>query len=345
MPVLVDAGRSRWGWSRRGSFMHCMQLGAYTELLEMTLGDDHDPLDRGKLGHVGAAHQYARWRAQQRKEDPEVFYPREAAMEVYAAQNPECAPHLGLMIDVLRRYFQKNPEPPGRIHTVEDELVGVIGWCRTPEGAYVLDTRGAPRYDLWLADPAACVTLVDTQPLTSIPAVGGGTIIPAPLDVPGHARHGCPVLLSRRLDLAYDAFRSGETLVLDHKFTRADISANRAWKYAPDGQFAADRILSRQAFPRFTNEMWINLIGVTPPNKIRALPVPGTPWRDATHAYQVHMRMTLVARLERDGVSPWHFPRADHELVCSDRYGGCLARFLCDYGPGAAPVPAPPEEA
>lgn len=340
-PVLIDAGRSRFGWSRHGAFFHCMQLGAYTEILKLPLNDEKEPIERGILGHLGAAHQFARWRQTQRREDPNAYYPREDAMALYCETHPASAPHLDRMIDTLRRYFTANPEPPGKVTVVEEEFTGVCGWLYdTKKGAYVTDARGAARFDIWLIRQDAADTVDPDVAVTALPyADDGFAIIPSPLGVAGHAREHAPVYVSRRWDLAYEN-RKGQVILVDHKFTSADASKSRARKYASDGQFSINRILARQAWPgRFTGDVYVALNRTLEPWAFRMFDVPATPWRDRTIAYQLHMRARMIARLLVEGVDPWHFPRADHELVCSHRYGDCEAIDLCDHGPGVLQPP------
>lgn len=80
--ILLDTGPSSHSWRRLEDFLHCPQLYAYRHLLKLDLGN-REPLVRGSIGHAGLAHHYARLRAHQRGENPDIYYtPAEAMMRV-----------------------------------------------------------------------------------------------------------------------------------------------------------------------------------------------------------------------------------------------------------------------
>ena len=60
--VLIDAGRSSFGWSRIGTFSRCPQLFAYGQRLNLEMIPAH-ALTRGSMGHILQAHQHAIWGA------------------------------------------------------------------------------------------------------------------------------------------------------------------------------------------------------------------------------------------------------------------------------------------
>lgn len=83
MPILLDTGPSPRGFHRLENFRRCKQLYAFTHVLHVPM-EVTDPLIRGTLGHVGLAHLYARMRAIQTGQDPEVFYPPHEAIALAA---------------------------------------------------------------------------------------------------------------------------------------------------------------------------------------------------------------------------------------------------------------------
>lgn len=85
--ILIDAGRSRRGWSSWQYWLYCAQKGAYKAAqrseTETPLGEKSPPLIKGSLWHVLQAHRYAQQRALQTGKDPSIYYdPTEAMLKV-----------------------------------------------------------------------------------------------------------------------------------------------------------------------------------------------------------------------------------------------------------------------
>jgi len=191
--MLIDAGRSRRGWSRIGTFFKCPQLFAYQNRLDLQL-IPASALTRGSMGHVMQAHQHAIWGCEQGGcwagdeyvTDASVLLSPEEAVYEWVKVNGEGEEHIDRMLETFRRYIATYPEPPGTIVSVEYQITAILG------------TKGGA-WGLWVIDPKE----VNYDPYaTAIKAVDGSDIIPTPLNCPGHPNHGTAVELTRRIDMA-----------------------------------------------------------------------------------------------------------------------------------------------
>lgn len=152
--ILVNAGQSPRGWSKRSTWLRC----AHKYALERAgyVGDDRDALLRGSLFHVGMAHHYAREQALQLDRDPDDYYTSIDAMELYVRLNPECDPFLEACTEAIEEYADVYAMEDYRIlgveHLVEMSIVGPL-----TEKTY----RHTMRLDLILQDRAGRVWIVD----------------------------------------------------------------------------------------------------------------------------------------------------------------------------------------
>ena len=349
--ILIDSGRSRKGWSRIGRALHCLQLYAYSNVLDLALGS-REALLCGTLGHTGQAHLLRRWQEEQNGRDPDVFHEPEEAMEVWCDLHPEGKPYLEVMIGVHRRYMAVWPEPPGEILLVEQEVSMVIGWRQdlsgprwglwvvTQESADEVERLEKERADLPIKRAEAAARDEDPNaipgpvPPTAMQTPSGLVVEVTPLDAPGHRDHGWPIMLTRRIDAVWRE-RSRRVPIVDHKVTASDTAAGRAAKYAPDGQFASLRLIGAQLWPKDFSHVLLNLINREEPWRMTRHVVPATPWRDAQFAWQIYEIEHRIAQLEVRRVDPWYWPKAQGELSCWGRYGPCHGLDLCALGPSA----------
>lgn len=321
-PELIDSGRSEVGWSFYGNYSKCLHYGA---LIESGIDDHAEPLVCGSLGHTGMAHMMRRWQAKQQKEDPERWYPIEAAMEEWCRRYPHGAQYLGQMIDTVRRYLARNPEPPWRIVGVEMLLRGVIGHRDGHWGLWTIVDD-----DLWFNR--------DWRAGQKLPrAVLGGEVTPTCIDMPGSTQHGMPIMLTRRIDMA-TMDRAGVYHVKDWKFVGGDTGKGKAEKYAMDGQFPATRTLCSQLWDGRWGSVTLGLIQRIKPWAIGHHTVPYTPWRDQFFCRNIYRLAHIIAQLRRDEPDPHAWPFAQHEQVCVSRYGDdggkCFFYKACMLGPG-----------
>src|ERR1700677_2043144 len=107
--ILINAGRSRRGWSTYANWLFCPQKGAFTASErndEAPLGTVSLPLQKGSLWHVCLAHHYARIREMKCKGDPDQFYTPRDAVEM-VAEKGGCDPELTTnVLNIFSDYVQ-----------------------------------------------------------------------------------------------------------------------------------------------------------------------------------------------------------------------------------------------
>lgn len=302
---LIDAGRSRRGWSRIGNFFKCPQLFAYTSRLNLQL-IPADALTRGSMGHVMQAHLHARWGAEQggvwvdetHHTDPDYFMSPEDAVIEYCERYGGHE-HLDRMMETFKQYCRKHPEPPGRVIAVEQPMTATLGYVKGQWGLHV-EREGV-------------------------------TIEPTPLEMPGHPEHGQPIQMTRRIDMTV-VDRMGRTFIWDHK-CQAHVSPSKSVEaYAIDGGFAAFRIMGAQLYGKSFSGLMLNLIQTTSPWKVARPTVPPTPHRDRHFAKMLWRAEHDLARLDLEEPDYWEWPKAQHETTCFGRYGKCAAARACFFG-------------
>jgi len=312
--LLIDAGRSKRGWSRIGTFSRCPQLFAYENRLGLDL-IPADALTRGSMGHIIQAHQHAIWGAQQGgvwvdeeyHTDPDVFLLPEEAMYEWCDRNQAGHEHIDRMLETFRRYMARHPEPPGRVLAVEYPMTAVLG-----------NKNG--QWGLWLLSDEERMLTED------------GTLIePTPLNVPGHPDHDKPITLSRRLDLVVED-RARRVYIWDHKNQARVKTSQSTEAYAIDGGFAAFRLMGQQKWGDRFGGVALNLIQTTEPWRVARPTVPPTPHRDAHYAKLLWRTEHELARLDIEEPNYWHWPKVQHEVTCVHRYGKCGGLNLCFYG-------------
>lgn len=323
--MLIDAGRSEFGWSRIGNFFKCPLLYGIGQVAGIQLIPG-DGLTRGSMGHTAAAHWFARWGCRQGgvvvddtvfgRDDADRFYSPEDAVEVWVERNGRGQEFLGRVIDSFRAYTAKHPEPPGRILAVECPLVGVVGWR---DGVW----------GYWLTD----------APDSLIPD-GLPEVEPTLLDCEGHKDHNKPIVLTRRIDLIWQSY-SGAVYGWDHKFMSSVSPASAQQEYRNDGGFRAQAMLCAHTFPReggrtalagsHTGFRYIaaNLIGTRSPYPSQPVEIRRSAWRENRFGSNLYDREQHRAQLELEtlrgdrALDEW--PAAEHSGVCNDRWYGCEA--------------------
>jgi hypothetical protein len=302
---LIDAGRSRRGWSRIGNFFKCPQLFAYQSRLNIQL-IPADALTRGSMGHVMQAHMHAKWGAEQggvwvdetHHTDPDYFLTPEDAVIEYCDRHGGHE-HLDRMMETFRNYCRQYPDPPGRVIAVEQPMTATLGYV---DGSWGLHVER-----------------------------DGVTIEPTPLEMPGHPEHGKPIQMTRRIDMTV-VDRMGRTFIWDHK-NQAYVAPNKSIDaYAIDGGFAAFRIMGAQLYGRSFSGLMLNLIQTTAPWRVARPTVPPTPHRDRHFAKMVWRAEHDIARLDLEEPDFWEWPKAQHETTCFGRYGKCPATRACFFG-------------
>ena len=319
---LIDAGRSRRGWSRIGQLIKCAQLFAYQQRLNLQL-IPASALTRGSMGHVMQAHLHAAWGCEQGgvMVDTEWHTDASVFMDPYEAVASYCDAnggheHLDRMVETFDEYLKRHPEPPGRIIAVEWPLDAVLGYVEDVWGLWVIHPEEANKVD------HVCET---------IKAYDSRTIRVTPLEMPGHPDHGKPIYISRRCDMVVEE-RNKRTFIWDHKH-QAMVSATRSVDaYAIDGGFAFFRLMGQQVFGSNFGGLLLNLIQTTSPFKVARPTVPKTPHRDDHLPQLLWEAEHRLALLDTTNEDHWRWPKAMSETSCYGRYGACGGLKLCFYG-------------
>ena len=188
---------------------------------------DMTAADEGSLGHIFQAHHHARFGAEDPagvlvgvddpggkvwpapvvhvKNSDDLLDPFEAA-RAWCKKTEKWA-LLPKMEACFKDYVQRYPEPDGRVHGVEWPVTLVLG--EHP-------TRG---WGLWLATGPEVVD--GPIPATGwVHAVDGAEIDTDVLDMPGHPRHGEPIIVTRRIDAVIE--KHGRYYIIDHKCVPLD---------------------------------------------------------------------------------------------------------------------------
>lgn len=320
--ILIDAGRSRRGWSRVGQFTKCPQLFSYTNRLGVSL-IPASALTRGSMGHILQAHLHAIWGAEQGGvlvdtgyyDDPSVFMkPKEAVVAWCDANGGH--EYIDRMVDVFIDYVARHPEPPGRVLAVEWPMDAVIGVKSGVWGLWVIDPDEAEK----VHEPAESLLAYDRTPIEV-----------SPLNMPGHPDHGKPIYVSRRCDMVVEE-PDGRVFIWDHKHQARVTQGKSIEGYAIDGGFALFRHMGQQVYGDAFGGLRLNLIQTTRPYKIARPTVPRTPHRDTHLAQLVWNAEHQIASMDINMPDLWAWPKAMHETTCVGRYGTCGGIKLCFYG-------------
>ena len=322
--ILIDAGRSAYGWSFWGPSFKCMQLFyQQTVLNNPTTQIPKDPLTKGSMGHVWCAHYFARTAAATKKgiwysgriiRDPDEFYEPDEAVEAWLDRNPEANgyPHLEGILAACSDYRRKNPPSQlPEVVAIEAQVVLALGY---KDGLF----------GLWLDED-----LEGNKP-------GDGQVEYATLDCPElvvphrnvpFLKHGEPIRISKRFDAVVRINRIN--YIDDHKFTSVKPYPNRAHQYRMDGQFAVNTIAGRQLWPRRFGGVRLRFIMNRPPYNSKVFMVEPAQKRDAAFAKSLYRKAHEVAGLLRTDKVGSDWPMAMSDLVCWHRYGKCSAFNVC----------------
>lgn len=336
MPRLIDAGKSRRGWSRIGNFNLCEYLAGAIE--QRAVLGSRDALCKGSLGHVGQAHLHTiegveHWPVLvngELLEDASDLATPEQAIVMLANSVEEYRPFKQLILDTHREYLKLRQENVGHAIMVEQELVGVLGENKGRNGFWLVDACEWDRLD----------PREGAEAPTTLRAHDGSTITVSGLNVPGHERHGWPIYLSRRLDLVRRKGRWGEIMVEDHKFKQRIGGRSSKDAYRADDGFTAIDILSRQRFGVEYGGIMLNLISVNlnslgEQNRVRLPPAHKAERQFPFTLYWREHNFARLQMMQRRGELPyeyWPSRKSENGSNCVSRYGKCHLYNHCYNG-------------
>ena len=298
--LLIDAGRSLWGWSGIGSFVKCPRMWALNELSEGrnimprgpipgSAGDvppsvhlptptpqtqaQMDSAERrdeartwGSMGHCGLAH----------------FYTLSALSQDMTVDG-------SVRVGTNDGIIKVGKDSSGRLYSPAE---AATQWCTRNDKGFgslaevvkmltVYQQRNRRLQEQVLAVEWPVLAVVGVHPIRGIglwvldqdtfrePGVGDpllsvidqAEIVPWRLDVPGHPRHGLPLYLSRRIDLvSYD----GRYWIDDHKCLAHVEPKLARTAYAVDRGNAALRMMGAQIWGQYFGGVRINFVSKRP---------------------------------------------------------------------------------
>ena len=321
-PILINASRSDVGWSFWGPVFTCDQL-AYRTHIEKRQFFGSDALTQGSMGHLVLAHYYARVACEQGGleyegqfyDDPDAFHDPETALRLWVdeaqARGEDAAPFIHNTLQLLKQYRIKEPHVADRVLWVERQ------------GKMTLGFNAAGAFGLWTDDNLVAAAPLDCPELeVAHPAIPW-------------LKHGAPICITKRLDLAVRARRDNKEYIWDHKVTGGSVGASVIEKYSMDGQFAVNTLLGEQLWNNFGG-VALNLVQRRDPwgvNRGFVLPTPHRDRQFARHLWtKAHHLARNVASLVTGETTGEDWVMTQNDLTCYHRFGKCGAFDLCRYG-------------
>ena len=368
--LMVDAGRSPFGWSRIGTYRSCGVLYALGDLLGYDLSTDQ--MMEGTIGHILQAHyaaiigarQGGVWMgvaAQQAMledgtvskyewppavvfvDDPEMILEPAEAVKVWARKTKRW----DLLTDMVASFenWRGEHEAAGRHET---ERIHAVEWPVT----YVVGTHETEGFGIWVVDTEDAQLpleiLTDPETTSVVHVVIGGVVNPARIEEPGHPRDGWPILVTRRLDLVYETPKN-EMIIRDHKGL-GWVEPNRAnFGYRVDGGFQLFDVAGRQLWGSDFgvgygegSGVQLNLVGKRPDRRSGTYKLAEPFVSPVKIPHRVEARRILDAETQMAGMEAqflsgerdvMEFPAPVSESGnCDGHYGMCPAVNVCFYG-------------
>lgn len=161
---ILYTGPSTRGWHRLQTFIECEQRFAWSYLDPNKAQESPSPpLIRGTLVHIGLAHYYARMRESQQQRDPDVFYPPQEAIHIFAdASGPAYVTHASDIAACITAYIQwyEGREDFEVLHVEEMFTAHIGGYPFTGRiDLIVRDARG----QVWAFDHKSTGYIEDTH--------------------------------------------------------------------------------------------------------------------------------------------------------------------------------------
>jgi hypothetical protein len=154
---IIDSGPSERGWSYYSTVLRCPQLFywkyVYPKIATRptTFSDYTEPLARGTIFHVAAAHHYARMWARAHGKNEDLVCPPEVAMKIAAAKIGELGEErLPIVQAMWSAYLQRYPVETFEVVAVEQ-----------PAEVLIEGVRLTARIDLIVKEPTGRIFIYD----------------------------------------------------------------------------------------------------------------------------------------------------------------------------------------
>lgn len=302
-PDLINASRSKRGFSRVGNYFKCIRRGAFSTAYPEDRAKEppSDPLIRGSLLHMGLAHHYARLGARRNKggvhangklyTDPDQLHPPATAVMLLAEQEgPEWEARIEVVLLALKSYIQKyGDDLAWEVVAVEHEYVMTL-----PETVTLRGPKGE-EYD----NPYPPLSL-DRR------------------------------LYTQRADLVIRDRASGMIWIPDHK-SAYQLLSKTARQYILHGQFLGYAAIGKKVYKEKFAGVLLNRVKLSPFDADR-MPVEAAPAAVAGYVRNLVLMEQQIAMYEDRNLPPELWPGAFHEEVCFSKYGQCPFMARCQWG-------------
>lgn len=337
--ILIDASTSEAGWSKYGSFMKCPHLYSMKEHLRAQ--DNAPSLIMGSLGHLIQAHHRA---IKAIEEWGEVWIGCDPKNAITFGQAPTDNGNLLLkqrllltVPEAVDSWCERNPSGWQFKHT----MMNVFNkWRMKPDpidaGSQPIAIETQIRLEIGLdAEGRKSLFVKRDEVSLALATIELPEYEPLLLNKPGHKKHGQPIMLSRRLDLA--VIRNCARVIVDHKHTSMLNPEMAQDEYAIDGGFQAFDVIGTRLWGDDFGGTQLNLIERRSPFRVetpfvrRCDNVVNNMARrmyDGAHALAELQLQT--ARGERK-YNEWP-DRVNEAGPCKTKYGKCLLFEGCITG-------------
>lgn len=371
---VFDTGASPFGWSKQSSFMTCPYLYgrrhveplSKEELASTAPRWANSGMDKatslGSTGHAAMASQLAIWGARQGGvvaadeliDDEKQIAPPLEAIEVVAKKEGVSVAGRDSIIAAFKSWLQENPQPAGRVVSVESSIEAVVGLKETDAGftdfgLWVVKSLKSTRPDGYLV--AIDDRLVKPKIMTGMPKIRYGSAEqigkPNPLE-------GTRIIATRRMDASVGSEglsrlitsvssqaefmqrirdsqgRLGFVDIEDHKFSKLPFGPAKVKHYEMDAQFQWCRTMGQQVYGRAFGKTMLNAIHRMEPYTHGRAEMPPLA-TDSQCASQIVMwRRQIAMAFSTADVKFW--PRNLKENVCRNDFGDCELYYHCRNG-------------
>lgn len=369
---VFDTGPSPAGWSSQSSFMTCPYLYGRRKVKALSREEmavtaprwAFNGMDKatslGSTGHAAMASQLAIWGARQGGvvaadeliEDEKDIAPPLEALDVVARKEGISKAGRDSIIAAFKSWLSENPQPSGRVVTVESSIEAVIGNKENDKGQYrnfgmwVVESLESTREDGYLV--ALDGRLIKPLLLKGLPPIAYGPEEdigkPNPLE-------GSRIIATRRLDCSVGSEglsrliqsvssqsefmqrirdsegKCGVVDIEDHKFSKLPFGPAKVKHYEMDGQFQWCRIMGRQIFGKSFGRTTLNAIHRMEPFTHGRAEMPPLS-TDNRAAFQV-LAWKRQAAMAMSISDVDHWPRNLKENVCRNDFGDCELYYHC----------------
>jgi len=303
-PELINASRSKRGFSRVGNAFKCLRRFAIAQEEaknpERKKEETADALIRGSLFHIGMAHHYAHTsitnqgaafaNGMEYTNHDQLLTAQEAVVELASREGPEWEERVQTILDALVSYKnQYGLDKQWEIMGIEHEYT-----MRLPKSAAFRGPDGGVIENKF-------PELTDAQRV-----------------------------YTQRADFVYREKATGKVIIGDHKTAYAMLSKT-ARQYILHGQFLGYVAIGKFTYKQDFAGVLLNRVKLSPYAADRMMVEPA-PNAAANYVTNLVFMEQQIALYESMGLPADQWPASYHEEVCMSKYGQCPAMARCQWG-------------